>query len=108
MFILNTLVQLVAIIVGIYIAFSDSFGKGVLLVIIVLVMHAVFTQLSNFLMYLHQKTMSETDLQTIVDFSMTGRADAVQPTAWKIIANICGVLFIISASYVIYLFIYGQ
>jgi len=108
MFILNTLIQLVAVVAGIFVAITDSIGKGVLLVVIVLVMHAIFTQLSNFLMYLHQKTLAKEDLQHMAIMAQVGRGNEAIPVAWKVIAYICGVLFLLSASIVIYVFLMGD
>ncbi|MDP2178301.1 hypothetical protein [Methylicorpusculum sp.] len=105
MFILNTLIQLVGVVAGIYIAITESIGKGVLLVVIVLVMHAIFTQLSNFLMYLHQKTLAKEDLHHMALMAQIGRGNEAAPVAWKVISYTCGVLFFVSASIVIYLFV---
>ena len=99
------LIQVIAIIAGIYIAIIDSIGKGILLVIIVIVMHAIITQLSNFLMYLHQKSMKNSELQNMAFMAQIGNANDPVPTAWKIIANICGILFFVSACVVIYVFL---
>jgi hypothetical protein len=105
MFLLNMFIQFTAVGIGIYISFAHSFWKGVLLVIIVLVMQAIITQISNFLMLLHQLTMSKKEKDKSIFLMKIGSKEGIHPL-WKVIANICGVFFFISASYVIYLFIF--
>ncbi len=106
MLILNTLVQLVGLGGAIYLAFSRSLFRGVLLLVIVGVLHFVVSQLSNLLMFLHQKTLSEEKLR---DLTWRARIEglAAAPVAWRTINTACGVLFFCLAAGTIWLFLNG-
>jgi hypothetical protein len=103
MFGLNVLVQLVGVVVAVYIAVTHSVKKGVTLVVIVGVLHFLISRLSNGLMLLHQKTMSEDELRRVAGFEIPGMS--VVPPLWRTISTACGVLFFCAATFVIWLFV---
>jgi hypothetical protein len=106
MAILCMLIQLVAIGSGIYIAITDSFFRGVFLVAAVLLLHRLLTVCSNSLMFCHQKLfMSDRELQLLASRELMGIGDETKPTAWNVIATVCGLAFIILGPVVIYLFL---
>lgn len=99
---LNLLVQVIGIISGIYLMASESLGKGALLLVIVVGGHYGFTALSNILMFLHQRTMGQDELRELAFAVRYGDGPGSVPLAWKIIAWVCGLLYLNIASYSIW------
>lgn len=89
------------IIAGIYLMFTDSFATGLMLVISIATLHWVFSMLTNFSMCLHQKTLSQSELENMAATANLGFMKEASPRAWGIIANISAVLFWITASGII-------
>jgi hypothetical protein len=109
---LSMLVQIVGLCVAVYLAFSRSFVQGLTLAVVIMVAHFVCSKLSNFLMYIHQKSLTEEELADLAhraqqaQFLGIGANDAA-PTAWKMIANGCAVLYLCFSAAVIWFFFQG-
>lgn len=102
---ISMLVQLVAAVCGIYLMISETFWTGAALIVFVVVMHFVFSALTNFALYIHQKTMSEDKLEGFAFMVNIGLANEAAPKSWHIITNISAVLFWLAASGVIFWFL---
>jgi hypothetical protein len=103
--ILSLLVQIASIIAGIYIAYSDSILRGITLVLIVSVMHWIFYKIATGLAYFHQLTLSESDKMGIAVENLLTQGTSGNPLLWKIIAYICCLFFVVSATAIIYWFL---
>jgi len=104
MFVLNTIVQLASVFAAIYIAFTRSFSRAVALAVIVFVAHVLASKLANLLMLVHQKTLSEHELQQIAGWGFPELSVGVPPI-WRIISTVCGLLFFCVAVAAIWFFV---
>ena len=102
--VVSILVQLVGFIAGIYLIFAEGFWIGVGLIAVVAALHVASSQLSNGLLYLHQKTMRDDELEGLA-LAVRVYGNEGAPRAWHIIGNSCAVLFWVSASAAIYWFV---
>jgi hypothetical protein len=95
------LVQVWGLVAAVIVAFNHGVLRAVALVVLVGVMHWVFSKVSNGLMLFHQRTMSTEDLRGVQSMAYLG----VTPKPWRVIATVCGVLFFVSANAVILMFL---
>lgn len=65
MFVLNTIVQVWAVIAGIIVVFKDGLLKGIALIASVFVLHFLTSAATNGILYLHQKTLSQEELRNM-------------------------------------------
>lgn len=105
MALINMLVQLVGCCVGIYLMFARGFGIGVGLIALILIGHFLFRQLSDALMLIHQKRMSQDELHNFTFRARFGGSFNEAPAAWKAIAYVCGSAYFILAVGAIWLFL---
>lgn len=105
MFAVSTLVQISGIISGIYLMFVESFWTGLALIVAIVVLHWVFTMLNNFALYLHQRTLSQSEQEGMAAMANLGFMKEASPKAWHIITNISAVLFWITAGGIIIWFL---
>ncbi len=105
--ILNMVVQFIAFGAGIYIAFSDSISRGLALIVLVIISHFFFSFLSNKLIHIHQKTLPEEELKRLMFVVQVGSEKEIRKPLWTMIATSCGLLFLASASALIYNFLIG-
>ena len=103
MFALNLLVQIAGLIAALYIAFTRSLGRGVLLWAVVSGLHFLVSKLSSGLMLIHQKTLSKWELQQLAGFGVPELS--VVPRVWRTIATACGMLYFCLAIAAIWLFL---
>jgi hypothetical protein len=93
LFVLNLMVQLWGVIAGLIVWARHGFTRGLSLVIVVSVLHWLFTKLSMGLTYIHQKTiLSQEQAETMACMGQLGMPVPL-PTAWKLISGTCGLLF---------------
>lgn len=105
MFAISMLFQIVGILSGIYLMFAESFGRGLALVAAIVILHWLFSILTNFSLYLHQKTLSEDEMESMAFFANRGMMKEASPRAWRVISNISAVLFWIAAGGIIIWFL---
>lgn len=79
---LNFLAQIIGICVAIYIGFTYGAGGGASLFLIVAVGHFALTKISNFLMFIHQRSLSQEQQREIFLRAQIEGAAFAAPAFW--------------------------
>ena len=103
---LSLLAQVCGIGVALYLAFTKSMSRGVILCVIIWAGHIAFTNFANLLMLLHQRSLSS-DAKQELQLRAQYEGLSATPSLWKHIANVCGALYIGLVGAAIWYFLVG-
>jgi hypothetical protein len=105
---LSLIIQAVGFVTSIYLGFTRDIKQGLLLAIAIGLGHFAFTQLSNFLMFIHQKTLANYELDELNLRAVSGFGAEKILNVWRRISSVCGLMYFCFSSAAIWLFVTGS